>query len=118
MSSGVESAEKQLGDTPKFICGRQLCHCDSETQILVLLIILLTESILDVRGTEGLLEVLLVSEDQEGDVLVVLVLHRSPQLHLGLVQPLLLGAVHHEDDPVRAPRVAPPQRPDPGTRVI
>ena len=74
----------------------------------------LTEGILNVRGAEGGLEVLLVSEDEEGDVLVVLVLHRPPQLHLGLVQPLLLGAVHHEDDPVRAPRVAPPQRPDPG----
>ena len=71
----------------------------------------LTEGILNVGGAEGGLEVLLVGEDEEGDVLVVLVLHRPPQLHLGLVQPLLLGAVHHEDDPVRAPRVAPPQRP-------
>ena len=103
MSSGVESAEKQLGDTPKFICDRNLCHCDSETQILVLFIILLTESILDVGGVEGLLEVLLVGEDQEGDVLVVLVLHRPPQLHLGLVQLVGLGAVHHKDDAVSAP---------------
>ena len=51
----------------------------------------LTQSILDVRGTEGRLEVLLVGEDQEGDVLVVLVLHRPPQLHLGLVQLVGLG---------------------------
>ena len=69
----------------------------------MLFIILLTESILDVRGTEGLLEVLLVGEDQEGDVLVVLVLHRPPQLHLGLVQLVGLGAVHHKDDAVSAP---------------
>ena len=32
-----------------------------------------------------------------------LVLHRSPELHLGLVQLLGLRAVHHEDDAVSAP---------------
>ena len=73
------------------------------TNLESLFIILLTESILDVGGIKGLLEVLLVGEDQERDVLVVLVLHRPPQLHLGLVQLVGLGAVHHKDDAVSAP---------------
>ena len=93
----------------------------------------LTKSLLYVWRTEGGLEVLLVGEDEERDVLVVLkyhhdhhlhahhhhlmsssssssfhhhhhlVLHRSPELHLGLVQLLGLRAVHHEDDAVSAP---------------
>ena len=63
----------------------------------------LTQSLLDVRCTERRLEILLVGEDQERDVLVVLILHRPPELHLGLVQLVGLGAVHHEDNPVRAP---------------
>ena len=77
-----------------------LSHCLSATQISI---VYLTQCILDVSGTQGRLEVLLVGEDQERDVLVVLVLHCPPQLHLGLVQLVSLGAVHHEDDPVRAP---------------
>ena len=80
----------------------------------------LTKSLLYVWRTEGGLEVLLVGEDEERDVLVVLkyhhdhhlhrhhhhhhlVLHRPPELHLGLVQLLGLRAVHHEDDAVSAP---------------
>lgn len=63
-------------------------------------------------GFHGIGQVLLVGEDEDDGVPHLPVVDDAVQLLAGLVDAVAIGAVHHEDQPLRARVVVPPERAD------